>query len=84
VYVSAAEAIGGLPVARFAFQFSRAGVQLSTPINDAERDVARREVAEQLSAIGRGEAPLTEHPAECRYCGFRQAGWCPGVPGKVE
>lgn len=84
VYVTAAEAIGGMPVSRFAFQFSRAGVQLSTPIGAAERETAWREVEEQLLAIGRGEAPLTEHPAECRYCGFRQAGWCPGVNDKAD
>lgn len=83
VYVTAAEAIGGLPVARFAFQFSRAGVQLSTPMDDAQREAARREVAQQLEAIGSGEAPLTAHPAECGYCGFKRAGWCPGVNDKA-
>lgn len=84
VYVRAAEAIGGLPVSRFAFQFSRAGVQLSTPMDGPARESARREVEEQFAAIGRGEAPLTAFPKECRYCGFKAAGWCPGVDGGAD
>lgn len=81
VYVLAAEAIGGEPVARFAFQFSRAEIQVSTPVTDALRAAGRKEVSAVLAAIGRGEAPLTAHPKECAWCGFKAAGWCAGVTG---
>ena len=83
VYVQAAEAIGGEPVERFAFQFSRAETQLSTPVTDALRALGRTQVSEALASIGRGEAPLTRHPKECGYCGFKRAGWCPGINDEV-
>lgn len=80
VYIAAAEAIGGQHVARFAFQFSRAGVQITEPVTAA----ARRQGAEALELAIRGMqagAPeLTSFPHECRFCGYRRAGWCPGVP----
>jgi len=78
-YVEAVEAIGGLPVERFAFQFSRAARQVSTPIGPAERAAGRQAVEEELAGIAAGSAELTAHPAECRYCGYRAAGWCPGA-----
>jgi len=81
VYVQAAEAIGGEPVARFAFQFSRAETQVSTPVTDALRAEGRKQVQEALGAIADGEADLTTFPKECRYCGFKAAGWCPGAEG---
>ncbi len=83
-YVTAAESIGGMPVTRFAFQFSRAETQISTPIGAAEREQARREVERELAQIDGDGAPLTAHPAECGYCGFKQAGWCPGVNDKAD
>lgn len=83
-YVTAAESIGGMPVTRFAFQFSRAETQISTTIGAAEREAARREVERELAQIDGDGAPLTAHAAECGYCGFKQAGWCPGVSGEVD
>jgi ATP-dependent helicase/nuclease subunit A len=84
VYVAAAEAIGAQNVARFAFQFSRAGVQVSEPISAT----ARRQAAEELEAVFRalqtGAPELTSFPHECRFCGFRAVGWCPGVPLRPE
>jgi len=81
VYVEAAEAISGTPVERFAFQFSRAERQVSTPIGPEERTAGRELVADALDGIATGEAPLTTHAVECRYCGFKAAGWCPGAEG---
>ena len=81
VYVTAAEAISGLRVSRFAFQFSRAGLQHSEPITDELRLQARRSQGEILRSIGDGSRGLTDHPDECRFCGFRVTGWCPGVAG---
>ncbi len=80
-YVTAAEAISGLPVSRFAFQFSQAGMQYAEMITDEHRREARRRQGEMLRAIGDGSRGRTAHPEECRFCGFRSAGWCPGVAG---
>lgn len=80
-YVTAAEAISGLRVSRFAFQFSQAGIHCSEMITDERRREARRRLAEILRSIGDGSRGLTAHPDECRFCGFRTAGWCPGVAG---
>ena len=41
VYVTAAEEIGGMQVGRFAFQFSRANVQVSDPVDPIARERAR-------------------------------------------
>jgi ATP-dependent exoDNAse (exonuclease V) beta subunit len=83
-YVTAAESIGGMPVSRFAFQFSRAEAQISTPVGPAEREQARQQVEEVFAAIEAGDAGLTAYPKECGYCGFKRAGWCPGVNDKAE
>jgi len=80
VYVAAAEAVSALPVSEFAFQFSRAGVQVPEPVTPASREVIKSELAEAVRAIEAGERSLTKHPWECRYCGYKVAGWCPGVP----
>lgn len=82
VYVEAAEAIGGLPVQRFAFQFSRAERQVSLPIGPAEREEGLRMVLGAVEGIAAGVPDLTLHPMECRYCGFKAEGWCPGVEGE--
>lgn len=82
-YVTAAESIGRMPVTRFAFQFSRAETQISTPIGDEQRAAAQRQVQEALAAIDTGAAGLTAHPKECGYCGFKAAGWCPGINDEV-
>ena len=79
VYVVAAEAIGGLEVRQFAYQFSRAGIQVSERIDAQARARAGTRLAEGLGRMA-GDGPrLTDFPAECRFCGYRRVGWCPGV-----
>ncbi len=84
LYVAAAEAIGGEPVSRFAFQFSRAGEQVSVPLTPALREAGRARLRVltgrmEQDAPAPGARPLTTHPHECRYCGYRSAGWCEGA-----
>ncbi len=79
VYVAAAEGITGREVARFAFQFSRAGAHISGPVTDREREGIATRLALALQAMGQGAPRLTDNPAECRFCGFKRVGWCPGV-----
>ena len=78
-YVRAAEAVSGLDVVRFAYQFSRAGVQVSEPLDDETRRAAGTHLAEGLERMAAAEPSLTAHPTECRFCGYRRVGWCPGV-----
>jgi ATP-dependent helicase/nuclease subunit A len=80
VYVTAAEAIGGQEVGRFAWQFSRAGLHHSDPVTAAARRQATTELAHALRGIRGGAPELTAHPHECAFCGYRRDGWCPGVP----
>jgi ATP-dependent helicase/nuclease subunit A len=79
VYVRAAEAIGGQPVERFGFQFSRAGVQASEDVTDERRVEIEASLADRLERMGVAEPALTEHPWECRWCGYEGVGWCAGV-----
>jgi hypothetical protein len=84
LYVAVAEAIGGEPVSRFAFQFSRAATQVSEPVTQELREQGRariRALAERMDAEAASPAArrMAVHPAECRYCGYRSAGWCEGV-----
>jgi ATP-dependent helicase/nuclease subunit A len=78
-YVSAVEAIGGQPVARFAFQFSRAATQLAEEVTAEGRAQAGARVAALLEAVGGAAPALARDPAECRHCGYRRAGWCAGT-----
>jgi ATP-dependent helicase/nuclease subunit A len=80
VYVGAAEGIGGQDVARFAFQFSRAGVQISEPVTAAARRQGAEEMERAVGGIQAGAPARTSFPHECRFCGYRRDGWCPGVP----
>ena len=79
VYLAATETIGALPVRRVAWQFSRDGVQVSEPVTEALRRSARTAVTRTAAEIGQGAPTLTSYPGECRFCGYRQVGWCPGV-----
>ncbi len=79
VYVAAVEAITGRPVARFAYQFSRAGTQVSQPVTDVEREGIATRLALALETMGRGTPRLADNPVECRFCGFKTVGWCEGV-----
>jgi hypothetical protein len=81
IYLSAAEAISGLPVERFAWQFSRDGVQVSEPVTEALRSSASATTARMSEEIGRGRPALTSYPGECRFCGYQRVGWCRGVEG---
>ena len=79
VYVAAAGAIGGMAVERFAFQFSRAALQVSEPVGPAGTDAARERVIAMAGRIAADADGLAKDPHECRYCGFKEAGWCPGA-----
>jgi ATP-dependent helicase/nuclease subunit A len=79
VYVSAAEAISGRGVGRFAFQFSRAEVQVSQPIDDALRGAMSAHVRDRLQRIGQGTPPVTRHAGECWFCGYKKVGLCEGA-----
>ncbi|HEU5050352.1 MAG TPA: UvrD-helicase domain-containing protein [Gemmatimonadales bacterium] len=78
-YVTAVEAIGGQPVARFAFQFSRAARQVSSAVTPADRAAAEARLAALFRSIGSAAPALASKAAECRRCGYRSAGWCAGV-----
>ncbi len=84
VYVSSAQALAGLPVGRFAFQFSRAGVQVSEELDAAARGEMAARLRTWLERLGGGAPALTDHPHECRFCGYRRPGWCPGAVRKGE
>jgi ATP-dependent helicase/nuclease subunit A len=79
VYVTATEGISGNPISRFAFQFTRAGVQIADDITDDLRATAQAGFRETAAEIGRGEPKLTEYPKECEFCGYKKVGWCEGV-----
>ncbi len=84
VYVAAAEAVSGLSVSEFAFQFSRAGVQVAMPVTAASRKAMQTELREAVRAVEGGVRALTTHPWECRYCGYKTAGWCPGTASVIK
>jgi ATP-dependent helicase/nuclease subunit A len=79
VYITASEGISTHPISRFAFQFTRAGVQISDEISDDVRANAQINFLETAAAIGRGEPELTQYPRECEFCGYKRVGWCEGV-----
>ena len=78
VYVSAIEAIGSEPVSRFAFHFSAAARQVSTAVTAEQRAAGADRVRSLLDAAGAAPT-LAADADDCRRCGYRQAGWCPGV-----
>lgn len=84
VYVSAAESIGGADVERFAFQFSRAATQVSEEITPDTRKEIRGRVAGAIERIEAGKGEMTAFPTECRFCGYKRIGWCPGVEQVAE
>jgi len=79
VYVASAEGISRNEVGRFAYQFSRAGVQVSQDVTNEVRESIRHSLARRLARITEDAPSLTEHPWECRWCGYRKVGWCEGV-----
>lgn len=80
VYISAVEGIGGIPVTTFAFQFPKAG-QIAESVTGQMRSDANARFVTACDQIAAGASPLTSHPEECIYCGYRKAGWCEGVSG---
>jgi ATP-dependent helicase/nuclease subunit A len=80
VYLAAAKAIGGLPVNRFGFHFSRPGVQVAGSIDAVEAEAATERFHSTADEIGVGVPALAEDPAHCVRCGYRAPGWCPGLP----
>ena len=82
VYVRSAEGISGSSVERFAFQFSRAGVQTSELIDDDMREEMDKRLDSVLAEIASGGSSMTVYPAECKFCGFRKVGWCEGAPAQ--
>ncbi len=82
VYAVAAEAISGVPVTRFAFQFSRAGEQIAADLDERTRTEADARIDQWIDSIESGANSLTSFAAECGYCGYRRFGLCPGVTGR--
>jgi ATP-dependent helicase/nuclease subunit A len=79
-YVTALERIGGIPVGRFAFQFSAAGLQISEGITAEARRAAAVEIPRIMAHMGVGRPGLARNPEDCRWCGYKRVGWCGGVP----
>jgi hypothetical protein len=79
-YVGALGAIGGLPVTKFLFHSASDGVKIGGPVGDELRAAAVQDVQRALDAMGGEAAALTQHAAECRFCGYRNVRWCEGVP----
>jgi ATP-dependent exoDNAse (exonuclease V) beta subunit len=83
VYVDALEEIGTRPVESFGFQFSGPGVQVGGTISADEREKLGLELAQAVQAMRTDPTvppPMTTNPQECRFCGYRRAGWCAGAP----
>lgn len=78
-HIGAIETISGLPVTRFAFHFSRTAEQQVSLLDPAARLAARERIRELLSRLASGERTLATAPGECLRCGYKMAGWCPGV-----
>lgn len=79
MYVGALEAVGGVPVTRFAFHFATEGMQVGGAVTAEMRVAGADEVRRALAAMGSDAPGLTRFPAECRFCGYRKEKWCPGV-----
>jgi hypothetical protein len=84
VYVAATEGISARQVGRFAFQFSRAKVQVSQSLTQAVRAQIQHDLDRRLARIEQGNPELTENPWECRWCGFQKVGWCEGVEPQLQ
>lgn len=81
VYAAAASAIAGQPVAEFRFHFSQAGHQVRHSFSAEELAGLAPRLRAMAERMESGEPQLTQHPEECRFCGFKAVGWCPGVGG---
>ncbi len=77
-YIEAAEAISGERVVRFAFQFPDTG-QVAETVTDAMRASGQARISALLERLGQADTSLAKSSEDCRWCGYRDAGWCPGV-----
>ena len=80
VYVNAIDAITGGRVADFGFQFSAIAIQIGGPIAPDARVVLDERLAAALKQLDLEPQPLARSANDCRFCGYRAVGWCPGVP----
>ena len=78
-YLAALAAITGRPVEQFAFHFTGTNVAVGGPVTPEEIHAATVAVRDQAEQMRQGDPALTDHPAECAWCGYKVAGWCPGV-----
>lgn len=78
-YVAALAAITGRPVGQFSFHFTGTNLAIGGPVTPAEVTAAEAAVRAKTEGMRLGEPALTDHPAECDWCGYKVAGWCPGA-----
>lgn len=79
VYSAAVEAISGASVESFGFQFAGAGAHVGEVRTDAVRVRDGATIADLIQITRSNDRALTRFPAECGYCGYKAAGWCPGA-----
>ena len=80
VYVRALEEISGAPVDHFGFQFSAIPREVGETISNDVRARLSHRLDAALAELALDPPTLAKSAHECRYCGYRTAGWCPGVP----
>jgi CRISPR/Cas system-associated exonuclease Cas4 (RecB family) len=80
VYVRALEEISGTPVAQFGFQFSAIPKEVGESISNEVRARLSQRLDAALGELAVDPPALAKSAHECRYCGYRTAGWCAGVP----
>jgi ATP-dependent helicase/nuclease subunit A len=78
-YSRSVEEISGRPVESFGFQFAGGGAHVGGKQTDADRVESEQRVDDLIQLARRGARDLTSFPAECAFCGYREAGWCAGV-----
>ncbi|HEY6826559.1 MAG TPA: PD-(D/E)XK nuclease family protein, partial [Gemmatimonadaceae bacterium] len=78
-YSAAVEAITEAPVASFGFQFAGTGMFVGGARTNEQRELDSVALDRLIQLARAGERRLTAFPAECEFCGYRQAGWCAGV-----
>ena len=71
--------IAEAPVASFGFQFAGTGAFVGGDLTEEQRESDSATLERLIQLARAGERRLTTFPAECEFCGYRQAGWCSGV-----
>lgn len=82
-YSQAVEAISGSPVVSFGFQFAGEGAHVGGARTQSDRAGDERVISGLIQLVRGGARELTRFPAECGFCGYKEAGWCPGATGAV-